>query len=1378
LNHLWKDVIKPLLELTNSKKIVEVGAQKGLNTKNILEYVQEKNGVLYSIDPAPQFDVEAWQQECRNHFVYYKELSLSALPLIEDYDAILIDGDHNWYTVYNELKIIEKSFQGKEKFPLIFTHDVNWPYARRDLYYNPDNIPLAYQQPYKKSGLLPGSLKLIDEGGLNSHLNNAIYENNPQNGVLTAIEDFLNETNVHLAFVTVEGFHGLGVIYLNNEENKEINSILKSPKLYTQMIRNLEGERLKKHIEIDRLGTKLKETQQLKERMCALEDTVSDKKKQIVLLNNEIYTIRTELDKTIEEKNEVTQKLQLVEDAKQELKNIVKRLEDRYEKELVNNKLLGEELNDKKNMIGSTRVKLREVEISNDNASQDNTRLRSSLDETKKRLQQAEFAANVHLNSIKYRLGDILISSLRPSRKTLLAPFKIYKLFKEGLRKGKKKPRVVINSELLNEKDATEKIYEGIIREHEDSIDIKVNSNCPLVSFLILNRNGAIHLQRLFKAIEKNTLYPNFEIILIDNNSNDNSIQVIQEYSERLSIKLIRNSYNASFSEANNLAARKASGEYLLLLNNDVEPLKGWLSEMVSSIQHSRNIGSVGAKLIYSKQHGSSINKKFEFKVQHTGIAFQTEKEFIQPFNTGKGLDPFDPLTNVKGEKAAITAACLLVRKDVYFQVGGLDEEYIYGYEDVDFGLKLRAAGYKNIYCPTSVLFHHEFGSQEKDNRKDVRERRLKNRERLKKKWYTWLKYNLLLDKLDNKFVFSESPLKIALAVTESGANVSAGDYFTALELGYSLEKLGFEVYYVSRRGKQSWYELRDGTDVLISLLEAYDPTKIKREHQNVTKIAWMRNWFDRWIESPGFEAYDILMASSKIACEFVAERTNRKVHLLSIGTNPERFNKGKFDKGLACDYCFTGSYWNDPREIIDMLFPAKLPYEFGLYGENWNKIEKLRDYHKGFIKYETIPNLYKSTKIVIDDANRVTKPYGSVNSRVFDAIASGALVLTNGYLGSQETFNGQLPTYSNSEELEQLLLYYLSDEDKREKKINELKDIVLKNHTYDHRAKEFKNILISNSEKNKIAIKVPAPKWETVHEWGDYHMALGLQREFEKQGHQVIIQILPEWNNGEDTTCDIVIVLRGLSKYKPKANHFNIMWNISHPDKVTIDEYNQYNYVFISSLKWAEKIDKQTNVPVKPMLQCTDINLFRKYESDEFKHQLLFVGNSRKVYRKIIKDLMTAQKEIASSIENTGVESERDLSIYGTLWENIVADKYIRGSHIPNNELYKYYSSSDILLNDHWEDMKEKGFISNRIFDGLAAEAFIISDKVVGLEEIIGDSVVTYETPEELLKLVDYYLTNPDVRKEKTRKGAEIVRKEHTFKNRVEQILKVLNKR
>ncbi|WP_052374293.1 glycosyltransferase [Methanobacterium sp. SMA-27] len=946
------------------------------------------------------------------------------------------------------------------------------------------------------------------------------------------------------------------------------------------------------------------------------------------------------------------------------------------------------------------------------------------------------------------------------SRSLILTRYRIgslkIKILNFKLRKNlNKKKQITLSPEQLKEK------YENILTKNFSLIDLYTfNDKAPLVTIIIVNRNGSNHLKRLFKDFKENIQYPSFEIIIVDNDSTDDSINYLEKLSDSLPITIIKNTQNKSFSIANNQAANIAKGEYLLLLNNDVKPLYGWLNQMMQTALKSGDIGAVGAKLIYPDCSTSVHNKNNSFKVQHRGIAFKKEDGFIKPYNLVDN-EPYGSDNSLEQERAAVTAASMLVKKDIYWEVNGLDERYNYGYEDVDFCLKLIKRGYKNIYCPKASLFHYEFGTQEKNNSGKIMKWRFFNMRLFNKEWKGWLEICLLIDKIDNNKLFSEKHLKIVFIISESGKSASAGDYFTALEFGESLKKLGYDISFLTRKGPVDWYKVDEDVDVLISLLDVYNPKKIKCTNKSLIKIAWPRNWFDRWVSNPGFLEYDIIFAPSKTACNYIKEKTNREIFLLSIATNPSKFNsKVQPNEELISDYCFTGSYWNDPRDIIEMLEPDDLPYTFNLYGKNWDKISKFKDYNKGFLVYSKLPEVYKSTKIVIDDANRVTKEYGSVNSRVYDALACGTLVLTNGKIGSEETFKSKLPVFRSKEELSELITYYLENEKVRLSKVRELQKFVLENHVYDNRSEKLKQTLKKHILKTRIAIKIPAPNWKTVYEWGDYNLALGLKKEFEKKNCDVLLQILPEWDSEEDIEYNVVLVLRGLSQYKPKKQHFNIMWNISHPDKVTVEEYNEYDYVLIASEFWANKIREKVDVPVDEMLQCTDPEVFYPDYSEKYKNELLFVGNSRKVLRKIIKDLLP---------------TDMDLSVYGTNWKGLIDKKYIKGEHIPNGELRKAYSSCEILLNDHWDDMREKGFISNRLFDGLASGSFIISDKVKGAENVFNDALITYDTPEELEDIIKEVITK-DKEMKMSDEYRNIVLKNHTFKNRTEQILRIIN--
>ena len=240
MEKLWNIIIKPIIEGVNSKIIVEIGSEEGINTKNILEYCKNNNARMIAIDPFPSFDLDEFKTKYGDKFIFYQDLSLNILPSLKDYDTILIDGDHNWYTVYNELKVIEKNFK-EEDFPLIFLHDVGWPYARRDLYYNPDDIPSQFRQPFKKLGIMPNETTLKQSGGLNAGLCNAVEENNEKNGVLTGVEDFINESKLEFSFEFVDAFFGLGILFVKNEQ---IDKIVKKVLSSNNLVGFLENERI------------------------------------------------------------------------------------------------------------------------------------------------------------------------------------------------------------------------------------------------------------------------------------------------------------------------------------------------------------------------------------------------------------------------------------------------------------------------------------------------------------------------------------------------------------------------------------------------------------------------------------------------------------------------------------------------------------------------------------------------------------------------------------------------------------------------------------------------------------------------------------------------------------------------------------------------------------------------------------------------------------------------------------------------------------------------------------------------------------------------------------------------------------------------------
>jgi cephalosporin hydroxylase len=209
---LWNVAIAPVLEAARAKRIVEIGALRGETTVQILESLAP-GSELHVIDPEPEFDPVEHERAFPGRYVFHRALSLEVLPNLDAVDAALIDGDHNWYTVYHELRLLaEAAERAGQPLPVLVMHDVGWPYGRRDLYYAPDNIPEEFRQPYAHAGMRPGRRRLVPRGGLNPTMNNAEVEGGPRNGVMTALDDFLAEHARPVRMVELPIYFGLAIV--------------------------------------------------------------------------------------------------------------------------------------------------------------------------------------------------------------------------------------------------------------------------------------------------------------------------------------------------------------------------------------------------------------------------------------------------------------------------------------------------------------------------------------------------------------------------------------------------------------------------------------------------------------------------------------------------------------------------------------------------------------------------------------------------------------------------------------------------------------------------------------------------------------------------------------------------------------------------------------------------------------------------------------------------------------------------------------------------------------------------------------------------------------------------------------------------------------
>jgi hypothetical protein len=201
------ELLVACLDAARPRSVVEVGAYAGDLTRLLLQWAEGAGARVWAIDPSPQDELVALDAQ-RDDLDLVRAASHEGLRTIPPADAVIIDGDHNYFTVSQELRIVAER---SDPLPLLLFHDVCWPHGRRDDYFAPEEIPAEHRQPTSDGGCLFPGEPGISRGGL-PYRRPAAREGGPQNGVLTAVEDFVAEREgVRLA--VIPAFFGLGVVW-------------------------------------------------------------------------------------------------------------------------------------------------------------------------------------------------------------------------------------------------------------------------------------------------------------------------------------------------------------------------------------------------------------------------------------------------------------------------------------------------------------------------------------------------------------------------------------------------------------------------------------------------------------------------------------------------------------------------------------------------------------------------------------------------------------------------------------------------------------------------------------------------------------------------------------------------------------------------------------------------------------------------------------------------------------------------------------------------------------------------------------------------------------------------------------------------------------
>jgi Methyltransferase domain len=233
------EIVMPCLDAAAPKTIVEIGAYAGDVTRLLVDFSRETGARIWSIDPEPQ-EALVRLGETSPQLELVRRTSLEALPDLPTADAYVIDGDHNYHTVSEELRLISE--KGSDPMPLLICHDVCWPHARRDSYFAPEQIPERARQPTVEGAYVFPGVSGLHDGGL-LYQWPARHEGGARNGVLTAIEDFL-EGRDDLRFALVPAFFGLGMIWSRTATYTDALDEILQPWDRNPLVARLEANRV------------------------------------------------------------------------------------------------------------------------------------------------------------------------------------------------------------------------------------------------------------------------------------------------------------------------------------------------------------------------------------------------------------------------------------------------------------------------------------------------------------------------------------------------------------------------------------------------------------------------------------------------------------------------------------------------------------------------------------------------------------------------------------------------------------------------------------------------------------------------------------------------------------------------------------------------------------------------------------------------------------------------------------------------------------------------------------------------------------------------------------------------------------------------------
>jgi GT2 family glycosyltransferase len=748
----WESLLEPLVELLHPERIVEIGSDQGTTTRALLGWASSHGATVHVIDPKPSFDVEELQRQHPDSLVFHRALSLEVLPKLERVELALVDGDHNRYTVLNELRLLEGSaLKGKALPPLVALHDVGWPYGRRDLYYDPETIPAEERRPFEHRGMRPDSDELVDDG-LNPHLANAKLPAPEHSGVMGGIEDFLARSDQAWRLFEVSGQHGLGLLAAEGllAEREEVRDLLERTReadFLQARVEMVERERIEAEIRRskseraaraaakaapppgelqDQLDEAERRLRRLRRQRDAAEEREGELEDELVRERRRARGLDVELETAGERGERASRRLaELEEEAAAARAGAEEKAAALERAEAARSRLVAD-FEQSREALERTIDELRAQADTGRHAAAE---LREALEERGLELQRIE----AEMLSLRATLGRAqaeaeVARSERAALERRLA--ELAKLHEDAL--AGIEPLGAAGSPLEREAIASfTREYEprtatGVdplaLPSPQDRRGVLVGSGAaagrPSVDVVVCVHNALDDVRRcLWSLVEKGS-YP-FHLIVVDDGSAAETTAYLEEVAAlNPSMTFVRNaSPPHGYTIAANLGMRAATADYVVLLNSDTIVTFGWLERIVACGESDEAIGILGP-LSNAASHQSVPELR-----EGDAWAVNPLPNFVTEDGLAMLLERVSPRSRPR--LPFVNGFCYVVKRPVFEAIGFFDEtHFASGYcEENDFSYRAGQAGFELAVVDDCYVFHAKSRSYTAEARKPIAKR-------------------------------------------------------------------------------------------------------------------------------------------------------------------------------------------------------------------------------------------------------------------------------------------------------------------------------------------------------------------------------------------------------------------------------------------------------------------------------------------------------------------------------------------------------------------------------------------------------------------------------------------------------------------------------